>query len=201
MRKSMVLPWPKANWLSVEIANSGCEIVQLYGNLRLIRCELCHIIYEVDKPQKSLLLNRKAPECQFYYSNDRRRQDQRKSDTKICSLRPNFVLYGEKHLSVDVIRGITTNDLALFLDMLLILGTSLYMHWLKILIKEFAKWCTLELEGKWSLLTLRSHLKVDGKVSLIIRCRWIVTSRSSSYTMTDRTFGKFSARLDMQFEG
>lgn len=138
-RKSMELPRSRANSLSGGVADGGCEIVQLHGDLRSMRCELCRTICEFDRSQESLLLNGIAPECQFCRSKDRGRRDQGKRGTTIGSLRPNIVLYGEEHPSADAIGEITTHDLALFPDMLLILGTSLHVHGLKILVKEFAK--------------------------------------------------------------
>lgn len=138
-RKSMELPRSRANSLPGGVADGGCEIVQLHGDLRSMRCELCRTICEFDRSQESLLLNGMAPECHFCRSKDRGRRDQGKRGTTIGSLRPNIVLYGEEHPSADAIGEITTHDLALFPDMLLILGTSLHVHGLKILVKEFAK--------------------------------------------------------------
>lgn len=138
-RKSMEMPRSRANSLPGGVADGGCEIVQLHGDLRSMRCELCRTICEFDRSQESLLLNGTAPECQICRSKDRGRRDQGKRGTTIGSLRPNIVLYGEEHPSADAIGEITTHDLALFPDMLLILGTSLHVHGLKILVKEFAK--------------------------------------------------------------
>lgn len=138
-RKSMEMPRSRANSLPGGVADGGCEIVQLHGDLRSMRCELCRTVCEFDQSRESLLLNGSAPECQFCRSKDRGRRDQGKRGTTVGSLRPNIVLYGEEHPSADAIGEITTHDLALFPDMLLILGTSLHVHGLKILVKEFAK--------------------------------------------------------------
>lgn len=138
-RKSMELPRSRASSLPGGIADGGCEVVQLHGDLRSMRCELCRTICEFDQSRESLMLNGTAPECQFCHSQDRGRRDQGKRGTTIGSLRPNIVLYGEEHPSADAIGEITTHDLALCPDMLLILGTSLHVHGLKVLVKEFAK--------------------------------------------------------------
>lgn len=138
-RKSMEMPRSRANSLPGGVADGGCEIVQLHGDLRSMRCELCRTVCEFDQSRESLLLNGSAPECQFCRSKDRGRRDQGKRGTTVGSLRPNIVLYGEEHPSADAIGEITTHDLALSPDMLLILGTSLHVHGLKILVKEFAK--------------------------------------------------------------
>lgn len=147
-RKSMDMPRSRANSLPGGVADGGCEIVQLHGDLRSMRCELCRTTCEFDRSQESLLLNGTAPECQFCRSKDRGRRDQGKRGTTIGSLRPNIVLYGEEHPSADAIGEITTHDLALFPDMLLILGTSLHVHGLKILVREFAKAVHSGAEGK-----------------------------------------------------
>lgn len=138
-RKSMEMPRLRTSSLLSGVADGGCEVVQLHGDLRSMRCDLCRTTCEFDRSRESLLLNGTAPECQFCRSKDRGRRDQGKRGTTIGSLRPNIVLYGEEHPSADAIGEITTHDLALFPDMLLILGTSLHVHGLKILVKEFAK--------------------------------------------------------------
>lgn len=138
-RKSMEMPRSRASSLPGGIADGGCEVVQLHGDLRSMRCELCRTMCEFDQSRESLLLNGTAPECQFCQSQDRGRRNQGKRGTTIGSLRPNIVLYGEEHPSADAIGAITTHDLALCPDMLLILGTSLHVHGLKVLVREFAK--------------------------------------------------------------
>lgn len=138
-RKSMEMPQSRASSLPGGIADGGCEVVQLHGDLRSMRCDLCRTICEFDRSRESVLLNGTAPECQFCHSQDRGRRNQGKRGTTVGSLRPNIVLYGEEHPSADAIGAITTHDLALSPDMLLILGTSLHVHGLKVLVREFAK--------------------------------------------------------------
>lgn len=147
-RKSIELPRSRASSLPGGVADGGCEVVQLHGDLQSVRCDLCRTICAFDRSRESLLLNGTAPECQFCRSQDRGRRDQGKRGTTIGSLRPNIVLYGEEHPSADAIGEITTHDLALFPDMLLILGTSLHVHGLKILVKEFAKAVHSRARGK-----------------------------------------------------
>jgi hypothetical protein len=57
----------------------------------------------------------------------------------VGKLRPDIVLYGEEHPNAHLISPIVTHDLALYPDMLLILGTSLRVHGLKVMVREFAK--------------------------------------------------------------
>ena len=58
---------------------------------------------------------------------------------KIGTLRPAIVLYDEPHPLGDEIGTIQTTDLGRKPDMLIIMGTSLKVHGLKKLVKDFAK--------------------------------------------------------------
>ena len=58
---------------------------------------------------------------------------------KIGTLRPAIVLYDEPHPLGDDIGTIQTSDMARKPDMLIIMGTSLKVHGLKKLVKDFAK--------------------------------------------------------------
>ena len=118
----------------------GCEVVQLHGDLKSLRCTLCHQRCEWDTgSHNSRFLAGKAPLCQHCLTTDSIRQAQGKRGTKVGILRPNIVLYGEEHPSADAIGSITSNDLTMSPDLLLILGTSLHVHGLKTLVREFAK--------------------------------------------------------------
>lgn len=120
--------------------DGGCEVVQLHGDLQLLRCNFCRATFEWDEEgRENFLLDGKAPMCQLCHIKDQERRDRGKRGTKIGSLRPNVVLYGEENPSADAIGAICKHDLALAPDLLLILGTSLHVHGLKILVKEFAK--------------------------------------------------------------
>lgn len=54
-------------------------------------------------------------------------------------LRPDIVLYGEEHPDAHLISPVVTHDLGLGPDLMLILGTSLKVHGLKVLVRQFAK--------------------------------------------------------------
>jgi NAD-dependent histone deacetylase SIR2 len=58
---------------------------------------------------------------------------------KVGTLRPSIVLYDEPHPLGDDIGTIQTVDLAKKPDMLIIMGTSLKVHGLRKLVKEFAR--------------------------------------------------------------
>lgn len=57
----------------------------------------------------------------------------------VGSLRPAIVLYEENHPFAEEIGGIQAYDLTRKPDVLLIMGTSLKVHGLKLLVKDFAK--------------------------------------------------------------
>ena len=120
--------------------DGGCEVVQLHGDLDTLRCNICQKTCGWEgKGREALLLDGKAPECLSCSISDQDRRDRGKRGIKVGTLRPNIVLYGEEHPSADILGTITTHDLGLAPDVLLILGTSLHVHGLKILVKEFAK--------------------------------------------------------------
>ena len=120
--------------------DGGCEVVQLHGDLESLRCTLCQQTCSWDAGRHdAFLLSGKAPRCESCLTTNQNRQDRGKRGTKIGSLRPNIVLYGEEHPSAESIGAISTHDLASSPDVLLILGTSLHVHGLKVLVKEFAR--------------------------------------------------------------
>ncbi|KAI4162240.1 MAG: hypothetical protein LQ342_004108 [Letrouitia transgressa] len=133
--------------------DSGCEVVPLHGNLSTLRCTLCQQTCGWEEGGcESLLLKGKAPSCFSCATSDRQRRDRGKRGTKVGTLRPNIVLYGEEHPAADDIGAITANDLSLAPDVLLILGTSLHVHGLKILVKEFAKCVHARPSGKGKVI-------------------------------------------------
>ena len=120
--------------------DGGCEVVQLHGDLESLRCTFCKKTCGWEEGgREALLLSGRAPECLSCTLQDRDRRDRGKRGTKIGTLRPNIVLYGEEHPSADAISKISMHDLGFAPDVLLILGTSLHVHGLKVLVKEFAK--------------------------------------------------------------
>lgn len=133
--------------------DSGCEVVQLHGDLEVLRCTLCRQTCSWDEHGRAArLLAGKAPTCQSCMTTNLDRQDRGKRGTKIGTLRPNIVLYGEEHPSADAVGTITAHDLALAPDLLLILGTSLHVHGLKVLVREFAKCVHARAGGKGKVI-------------------------------------------------
>ena len=152
-KKLVLLSKAPAQKMAGGVQDGGCEVVQLHGDLDVLRCTFCQKTCGWDEGGKeALLLSGKAPECFACTLQDQERRDRGKRGTKIGVLRPNIVLYGEEHPSADAISTITTHDLGFAPDVLLILGTSLHVHGLKVLVKEFAKSVHARAGGKGKVI-------------------------------------------------
>jgi len=116
----------------------GCQVVQLHGNLKTLRCTNCHLLTEYSESSVGTLLLGVAPTCIACATASKCRQDAGKRATRVGLLRPNVVLYGEEHPDGDMVGALAEADLGANPDMLLILGTSLKVHGLKRMVKEFA---------------------------------------------------------------
>ena len=147
-RKSMEGPRLPARTQPGGDLDGGCEVVQLHGDLRVLRCTLCQQKCEWEDRHSTRLLAGKAPTCQLCAAANQDRQDRGKRGTKIGTMRPNIVLYGEEHPSADAVGEITASDLTMNPDVLLILGTSLHVHGLKTMVREFAKAVHAKAGGK-----------------------------------------------------
>ncbi|PNP43955.1 hypothetical protein TGAMA5MH_04240 [Trichoderma gamsii] len=119
---------------------SGVECVFLHGSLHLLRCFLCGRVCSWDDDDREVeTLSGQQPECPHCVGATEARQERGKRALGVGKLRPDIVLYGEEHPNAHLISPIVTHDLALYPDMLLILGTSLRVHGLKVMVREFAK--------------------------------------------------------------
>jgi NAD-dependent SIR2 family protein deacetylase len=85
------------------------------------------------------LLSGSAPECKTCSAKNAKRERGGRRSLAIGRLRPDVVLYGEEHPSAHLIGPLLTHDISLSPDVLLILGTSLKVHGLKVMVKEFAR--------------------------------------------------------------
>ena len=128
--------------------DGGCEVVQLHGDLKVLRCTLCQQTSDWEDRHSTRLLAGQAPICQLCVATNQDRQDRGKRGTKIGTLRPNIVLYGEEHPCADAVGEMTASDLTMKPDVLLILGTSLHVHGLKTMVREFAKAVHAKAGGK-----------------------------------------------------
>ncbi|GJN76365.1 hypothetical protein PLICBS_010478 [Purpureocillium lilacinum] len=119
---------------------SGVECVFLHGSLELLRCFLCGKLCSWDDEERETqTLAGQQPECPHCVGATVAREERGKRRLGVGKLRPDIVLYGEDNPNTPLIHPIVTHDLALYPDMLLILGTSLRVHGLKVMVREFAK--------------------------------------------------------------
>lgn len=116
----------------------GCQVVQLHGELDTLRCMHCQGTCRYDDEKVTALMEGRAPDCPSCLTKDHERRKAGKRGTRVGGLRPNIVLYGEEHPQGDAIGTITRADLTSRPDMMIIFGTSLKVHGLKRLVKEFA---------------------------------------------------------------
>ena len=147
-KKAVEVPEATANALPTTKADRGCEVVQLHGDLGTVRCMICSKTSQWGAWEQDTFSGGHAPQCHDCAQQDRDRRDRGMRGTAIGTLRPNIVLYGEEHPSGDLLSPITTHDLGLAPDLLIIMGTSLKVHGLKVLVKEFAKAVHQKRNGK-----------------------------------------------------
>lgn len=143
-------------------ADNGCEVVQLHGDLKRLRCTLCQQTLFWEPTHTRPLMAGKAPTCPSCAQVDQSRQDRGKRGTSIGILRPNIVLYGEEHPSADMIGDIVSYDLATSPDLLLILGTSLHVHGLKTMVREFARSVHSRAKGRGKVVFVNLSKPADS---------------------------------------
>ncbi|TDL17876.1 DHS-like NAD/FAD-binding domain-containing protein [Rickenella mellea] len=113
--------------------------VQLHGDIRRVRCSFCSASSAFEDHHCVVFNRGMAPDCPDCTARSQARVARSARPLKIGTLRPAIVLYDEPHPQGDDIGAIQTADLARKPDMLIIMGTSLKVHGLKKLVKEFAK--------------------------------------------------------------
>ena len=120
--------------------DSGVEVVHLHGSLDKLRCGLCARSSSWDEEDRhQITLAGEAPDCPWCVANSAHREGKGRRSLAVGRLRPDIVLYGEEHPSAHLVAPLITHDLSLGPDVLLILGTSLRVHGLKVMVREFAK--------------------------------------------------------------
>lgn len=118
----------------------GVECVFLHGSLQLLRCFRCGQTTPWDEAGRELeTMSGRQPSCPRCAGATAAREGRGKRALAVGKLRPDIVLYGEEHPNAHLISPIVQHDISLTPDMLLILGTSLKVHGLKVLVREFAK--------------------------------------------------------------
>lgn len=131
----------------------GVECVYLHGSLRSLRCFQCGGVIDWDEGDREMqTMSGNQPPCPRCEDATTARQEKGKRALGVGKLRPDIVLYGEEHPESQRISDIIQHDLSLAPDLLIIMGTSLKVHGLKTVVKEFAK---------------AIHNKKDGKVIFI----------------------------------
>lgn len=130
----------RGNARSVLVQDKGVECVFLHGSLHALRCFVCGKLCDWDEDgRESCTMSGEQPECPHCAGATAARQERGKRALGVGKLRPDIVLYGEEHPQSDLISPIVQHDLSAGPDLLLILGTSLRVHGLKVMVKEFAK--------------------------------------------------------------
>ncbi len=122
------------------VPNRGVECVCLHGSLAELRCFLCGRTSSWDEEEREIdTMAGEQPLCPHCAGATAAREERGKRALGVGRLRPDIVLYGEEHPHAHLISPIVQHDLSLNPDMLLILGTSMRVHGLKVLVREFAK--------------------------------------------------------------
>ena len=112
----------------------------LHGTLTWLRCGICSKLSSWDDEERvTATLAGTAPDCPACTEYNTHRTGKGRRGLAVGRLRPDIVLYGEEHPKANLISPLITHDLGLGPDVLLIMGTSLKVHGLKIMVKEFAK--------------------------------------------------------------
>ncbi|KAH8679056.1 DHS-like NAD/FAD-binding domain-containing protein [Tricladium varicosporioides] len=120
--------------------HGGVEVVLLHGSLGSLRCGICAKHTEWDHPEREAATSAgQAPDCPSCTDYNATRTGRGRRGLAVGRLRPDIVLYGEEHPHANLVGPLITHDLGLGPDVLLIMGTSLKVHGLKIMVKEFAK--------------------------------------------------------------
>lgn len=147
----------KADKGKQKIRTRDVRNIQLHGDIHRVRCTACSAEYPCTQEHLKYFSEGTPPSCSDCLTrceslstfpvtivpditckaNARAARSAR--PLKVGSLRPAIVLYGEPHPLGDEIGNMQTFDLARKPDMLIIMGTSLKVHGLKKLIKDFAR--------------------------------------------------------------
>ncbi|KAH9954406.1 DHS-like NAD/FAD-binding domain-containing protein [Russula dissimulans] len=113
--------------------------VQLHGDIHRVRCTLCSADLPCKEEYLQFFTTGLAPDCPECTSRAEARLARSARPLKIGTLRPGIVLYDEAHPLGDDIGAIQAFDVSRKPDMLIIMGTSLKVHGLRKLVRDFAK--------------------------------------------------------------
>ena len=117
----------------------GCEVVQLHGELSNLRCRVCATEQDWTKSETEIFLEGAVPKCEKCAEKSDLRQATGKRGLAVGELRPNIVLYGEDHPQNSLLVPLIAFDQSSNPDLLIIMGTSLKVHGLQRVVRDFAK--------------------------------------------------------------
>jgi NAD-dependent SIR2 family protein deacetylase len=143
---------PRPNEPRTGDTDGGCEVVPLHGDLQELRCTLCQETCPWSDEASEDFLNGLGPECSKCAMKSSDRQERGKRGVAVGSLRPNIVLYGEEHPSNQLLAPLVPFDLGSGPEILIIMGTSLKVHGLQKVVREFAKKIHARKDGKGKVL-------------------------------------------------
>ncbi|KAL5633847.1 hypothetical protein ACGC1H_005885 [Rhizoctonia solani] len=113
--------------------------VQLHGDIHRVRCTLCSASYPCSPDHIAAFRTGTPPDCPECIARSDARTARSARALKCGTLRPAIVLYDEPHPLGDHIGAVQTSDLGKRPDLLIVMGTSLKVHGLRLLVKSFAK--------------------------------------------------------------
>ncbi|RKP18978.1 DHS-like NAD/FAD-binding domain-containing protein, partial [Rozella allomycis CSF55] len=113
--------------------------IKLHGSLDQVRCMTCSNTFEIEDSHVESFEEGFAPECISCVEYQKKRIERGRRAPPVGFLRPNVVLYNENHPSGDIISSMVDKDIKRKPDLLIVMGTSLKVHGLKQLVKQFAK--------------------------------------------------------------
>ncbi|CAE7138905.1 unnamed protein product [Rhizoctonia solani] len=113
--------------------------VQLHGDIHRVRCTLCSASYPCSQDHIAAFRTGVPPDCPECIARSDARTARAARALKCGTLRPAIVLYDEPHPLGDHIGAVQTSDLGKKPDLLIVMGTSLKVHGLRLLVKSFAK--------------------------------------------------------------
>ncbi|TRM65897.1 DHS-like NAD/FAD-binding domain-containing protein [Schizophyllum amplum] len=122
-----------------KIRTKDVRNVQLHGDIHRVRCMYCCAEQPCTPEYLSMFNDGIPPDCPECLKRLQARVARSARPLRVGSLRPAIVLYDEPHPLGDEIGTIQTSDVGRKPDCLIIMGTSLKVHGLKKLVKDFAK--------------------------------------------------------------
>ncbi|KZT57871.1 DHS-like NAD/FAD-binding domain-containing protein [Calocera cornea HHB12733] len=112
--------------------------VQLHGDIHAVRCTLCAYTAPFSPSHTAAFREGEAPPCPACSERCEARLARAARSIPTGTLRPAIVLYDEPHPLGDEIGQVQSADMARAPDLMIVMGTSLKVHGLKRLVRDFA---------------------------------------------------------------